>query len=307
MMSDDLEPSIHARSLPEEVSRRRALAERYYERAWPMVKPRIEAHLATYSLAVDALAGAHRRVAEETDLDLTASTRWTAVWEMSGRCLALAYALLTQLRAGHCGEALATARTLHEADRLLDVASWKDAKSPGMMTSQSSHSSTPPPPAAPSILQTDDLLRRWLVDDDKTWVRPKQVRSALDNLERRIGKEMQSAGHQPPPATLPMSQTLYDRLSRAGHNRRGAVRGDAVSVELRLMVYGPHPDPVVRGVYVFWGGAMIEESVLAVGAALMHFYGGEFFRGEVAPLRDAIQAIRKTMPLDPRELEAFRR
>ena len=51
--------------------------------------------------------------------DFGAKTRWMALWELTGRCLALANLFLAELRLGFTAEIVGTIRVLDEGMRLL--------------------------------------------------------------------------------------------------------------------------------------------------------------------------------------------
>ena len=95
-----------------------------------------------------------------------------------------------------------------------------------------------------------------------------------------------------------MRQRDLDVLSRIAHTRRSGVR-DAVSVELREMATGPHPDPVIHADYVEYAGHVIEEVLLAVGDALGRFYGAGWFATNVKPLIESLTRLRQMVPLGP--------
>lgn len=64
---------------------------------------------------IEQLARFHAEIVDRTDIDLAAETRWVAILESTSRCLALADALVDQLRRGYASETAGTARVLHEA------------------------------------------------------------------------------------------------------------------------------------------------------------------------------------------------
>jgi hypothetical protein len=64
------------------------------------VRPLIEGHLAVYGVALDQLERAHQRIADITDLDLSGETRPAAVWQVAGRCIGFARAVLVLAREG---------------------------------------------------------------------------------------------------------------------------------------------------------------------------------------------------------------
>lgn len=61
----------------------------------------------------------------------------------------------------------------------------------------------------------DELLRRWLADDDKSWVRPKEARGAVVRKEARARKRMEEQGVETPEASVEeVGRDIYDLLSR---------------------------------------------------------------------------------------------
>jgi hypothetical protein len=287
----DLNVFVRDRPLPEAVvaARKAAAAER--EANATIVEPRIASQLAAGRLAIESLVAPHTHVGDGTDLDLEGDTRQAAVWIVAGRCLGLANALLDLLEKGYAAEVIPTARTLHETNRLLDAL----------------------------VDEGDDaLLIRWLKDEDADWVRPRETREARENMVARLRATMATALEEAeaaseddrvrdlkaaieemdatPPELWKMSLSIYDVLSRIGHTRRSGTN-DGVSIPLRQMITGPHPDPAIRGDYVEWSSALIEETMLAVGAALSRFFGPNYFKQGVEPILTAFKAVRAYHPL----------
>jgi hypothetical protein len=270
-MNGLFEPPISKRELPQEVRGKRELAAQEDERSTKVLEPRIEAHIAAYEIALQELEDFHQRLADETDLDLIGDTRLAAVWQMAGRCIGLARAILVLLRLGFCGEAVVLGRSLHEADRLLDA--FADS-------------------------QECDLLDQWLSDEGRhRWVRPRETREARDRSELRLDEAMRQAGVPPVKRTWNLSDELYDRYSAAAHNRRAWVQ-DAVSPDLRTMARGPHPSTIRRAVTIASVGGLVEEAVQSIGDALSRFYGPKFFAKHIQPLITSFKAMRDTQPLD---------
>jgi hypothetical protein len=124
------------------------------------IQPRIDGHLVTYDGVLDELAQAHALIADTMDFGFRGQTRWAAVWELSGRCIALSRCAMAQLRAGFASETVPTLRSIHEATGLLSL-----VRGPG---------------------QTK-LLRRWLNDEE---LGAQKVRSAVNQLEKPMLAEM---------------------------------------------------------------------------------------------------------------------
>ena len=240
-----------------------------------VAQPRIEAMLTACKLTAQQLEEWHRRVADETDLDLTGYSRASAIWLLSGRCLGLLRALLVQVEAGICTEAIVTGRAIHEATRVLMVFDDPDE---------------------------DELLRLWLDDEGKySYVQPKAAREANDRYEQKLAEAMERSGLPRIRATKDLAEELYDRQSRVAHSRRSSVV-DAVWLPGRQMAYGFHPSAIRRAGYASWAGTMTVEVTNAVGDALRAFFGPGFFANEVVPLRESVDAVRRDAKLDERSI-----
>jgi hypothetical protein len=240
------------------------------------IQPRIDGHLLVYDGVLDALANAHARIANTLDFGLGADTRWAAVWEMSGRCIALSRCAMAQLRAGFASETVPTLRSIHEATRLLSL-----VRGPG----------------------ETNLLRRWLRADH---IGAQRVRSAVHRIERPIVAQMRAEGINVDANLYELGQQVYEVLSAPAHNTREGFR-ESVSTPLRTFAYGPHPDPVTRAVHVDYGGELLEEVLLVVGISLgTTFLGPDYFRDEIQPLQQQLHAIRDQMPVDPETVHGMR-
>jgi hypothetical protein len=65
------------------------------------------------------------------------------------------------------------------------------------------------------------------------------------------------------------------------------------------MAYGLHPSPIERASAAQWAALMTIEVVLAAGDALRALYSRPtFFTERIVPLRDSIQAVLQSTPLD---------
>jgi hypothetical protein len=272
---DQLEPSIRAGlELSDDVKRAREAATEVNERRLAVVQPRIEGHLTTYDMVTTALVDAHQRIAETMDFGLGGGTRWTAVWEMSGRCIALCNCAIAQLRAGFGAEVVPTLRAIHEAGQLLSVLA-----EPGEW----------------------GVLKEWLGDG---YISAAKARAAEERINEPVIAELKRLGIELHGAPKPtdLGKQIYDVLSKPAHNMRIALR-ESFSVPLRLYSYGPHPDPTLRAVNVEYAGQLLEEVVLRVGSALgTRFLGKDWYDETIKPLAAALEAIREEMPLDPRAM-----
>jgi hypothetical protein len=265
-----LEPPFRKRELPEPVARQRAVAERRQSLDASRLQPYIDGHLLTYSTALDQLERDHQGLADQTDFAMTGDTRYAASWQLAGRCIGLARAVIYLLRGGFCAEAVALQRTLHECARLLE---------------------------AVSDSAEDELTCKWLDDVGSDYVSAKEARMAEERADQRRAEQMREAGDKPIGGTAHLSRDMYDKLSWSGHNRRRATQEFVVEA-LRTMSRGPHPDAVVRGAYVRWGGDVIEEAVLSIGEAMIRWHGPSYFLRRIQPLQESFRAIRQEMPLE---------
>jgi hypothetical protein len=208
----DLHPKVTGRDLPAEVTElreARAIEEQELDEHW---EPRIQAHITALTSEVERVIEMHRRVADLTDLELDAETRWSAIWLLSGRCLAICRVVLHDHRGGFASEAVGTLRSLWEAAMLL---------------------------TALASSSEDDLLRRWLADEE--WVRPSEAREAVVRKEARAHENMKAEGLEPPDESVKEAgRDIYDLLSRAAHHRRGGFP-ESRQTDLRVFAYGPHP------------------------------------------------------------------
>lgn len=264
------EPRLRLAKLSDEVLEAREVTRLREAVLDQQLAPGVEAHLATYRMAFDALEDLHQRIADTTDLDLVGDTRPSAVWQAAGRCISLARAMLVLLEAGFSAEAVVLGRTLHEADRLLNALA-DDSE--------------------------DELLNTWLADAGRDYVTAKNARLAHERAEAQIDELLAERGLPTIESTIEHSRELYDWFSKAAHNRRGWVQ-ENVSPPLRTMIRGPQP-PERRAGTVEVLGHTLEEAVNCVGEALGRFYGPDFRKAKIAPLVDSFYAIREASPLMP--------
>lgn len=291
---DGLDVAVRGRHLTDEIKQRRWISNAANARVAKLLQPRIDAHIQSYSLALDKVDDAHRAIADHTDLDLSGDTRQAAAWIVSGRCIAYARAVVTLVGAGFGAESAVEMRAMHEATRLLGALA--DHEEP-------------------------DLLRRWLRDAGKQWVRPWETRAAQERLHDRIRASMEAArdearatgdstrvgeieaalaaGQMAEGETITSAALqIYDVLSRVAHTRRSG-SSDSLSVGLRTMATGPHPDPAIRASYVDYAGRIIEEMLLTVGEVLDRFYPEGWFMENVNPLIDDLHQLSRSSPIDP--------
>jgi hypothetical protein len=271
------ETLVRPSSLDDAVAATRARADATYAKYEPIAQPRIEAVLTACRLASDQLERWHRHLIEESDLDPEAYSRPAAAWLLSGRVLGLLRAIYVQVAAGICNEAIVTMRALHEANRVL---------------------------FAFGVPGSDDLIGVFLDDVGKHgYVKQGAARAAEARFEDLLAEAMEAQGLPRLEGVNAKTEGMYDRLSRFAHNRRSTVL-DQYAAEERRMAYGVHPSPFRRAAYVDLAAAMTVEAVNTVGDAFGSFYPEGFYRDKVIPVRDSIEAVRSTCPLDPESIRA---
>ncbi|HET8893029.1 MAG TPA: hypothetical protein VFM96_02895 [Gaiellaceae bacterium] len=262
-----LEPPINARPLPADVVALRAIADAQARHFDAELQPRIDRHIAVYQEAVNTLIGAHRALADETDIELGTDTRWAAIWEMSGRCLAIGNVLLHDLRGGFASEAIGSLRSLHEASQLLSALSFHEE---------------------------DEVVRRWLKGE---FVRPREAREVQRRKQELALARMAKAGIAPEGGdVVALGREIYGLLSEGSHHQR-SVMAESMAPALRRFTYGPHPDARNRASHVEYAGELLEEVVIVVGDAFADLLGRDFYVQRVRPLQEALARIREEAPL----------
>jgi hypothetical protein len=227
-VSGRLAPPIADRDLAEEVLRGRDAATQLFEETRAAVEPAIRGRIAAYRAVLDDLAELLRIPLDTSDLDLTADTRWTALWQLSARSISLAHGLLLQVEAGLCAESFPTARAIFEANRLIEVFLDRNET---------------------------DLLHQWLNDVPP---KPATVQRAIDRIDARYDAMLVRAGERPPASRRRLAKQLYAALSESAHLRRSNTQL-AVSSSLRTLVVGPDPDWGRRAYFVGWAGEVVWE------------------------------------------------
>lgn len=259
-----LEPLVQRRPLPAEVRALRDLAADEAQKRERELGPPVAAHLAAYEAAVERLVGAHAGIANGTDLGIGTDTRWSAIWEISGRCLSECRLLLYALRGGFSVESSSNERAVFEAMYLLTA-----------------------------IAFDDEVLRRWLAGD---YVRPKTARGVVAKKQELAHERMREAGIEPDGDVVSSGEWLYDYFSRSAHHRRAPMTV-SVSLDRREFAYGPHPDPVRRSVEIWHAGQTIETALIVVADSLAYIVErgdlAEFLREQGA----ALEAVRQRYPL----------
>lgn len=275
--TEDFEPDIRPGiELPPEVLEAREAAKRLYERMEHVLQPRIDGHLVAYRIVLDDLLEAHRYIGDTMDFGLGARTRWTAVWEMSGRCLGLCNAALSLLSDGFASETVPTFRSIHEAGQLLTVLAG-----PG----------------------EERLLRRWL---DDTYIGAAQARAAEARINRPTVQALKKQGTELKGDQQDLGSQVYNIMSKPAHNMRIGF-AESRSVPTRRFSYGRHPDAGHRAVHVEYGGQLLEEVTLRIGSAFASRFLGRYFYAEtIKRLLLSIRAVRDEMPIDPRTVNRLR-
>jgi hypothetical protein len=273
---EDFEPVIRGGlSVPAAVINTRLAAQADARRLEPLIAPRIEGHLLVYERALDELIDAHCGIADTMEFGFRGQTRWAAVWELSGRCIALSRAMLSQIRAGFASEVAPTMRSVHEACQLLTVVTG-----PG----------------------EEVLLARWLDSQD---IGVQAARSAENRISRPFIRYLSEQGITLEGNQYLLNKEVYEILSAPAHNMRDGFL-ESVSPGTRQFAYGPHPDWRQRAVHAEFAGQQIEEVVLRVGSGLStRFLGADFYRDTIQPTLAEIKAVRIAMPIDPPTVRAL--
>lgn len=280
------------------VDARREQAERLNAKLEEVIAPRIKAHLDAADAAMNACAGIVDYISDRTDLSLDRDSRQVAVFLLIGRLTGLGRATIALLRQGFCAEVVPTIRVMHETSRVLHTVADRNES---------------------------EMLERWLADD---WVKPWEARKASDRLRQRsaagladmkaqaeaMGREdlaqqfaelMETAIQGEDDLKLSeQSRNIYAVLSQIGHSRRSGIT-DALSVPLRRLTTGPHPDPRIRGEYVMYGSLIIEEALLSIGDGISTAFWLGMFTLSIKPLVDTLGTVREAHPLEPEALDAI--
>jgi hypothetical protein len=260
---------VRARALPDEVVQLRQEVAEEHKGLDALLQPSIDVHIAAYSVAVDEVIAAHRVIAEETDIAIRANTRWSAIWELSGRCLAVCRVVLHDLRGGFTSEAVGSLRALYEASVLLGAVAFHG---------------------------DEDAVRRWL-EDDVSWVRPQHARSVMQQKEELAHERMRAQGIEPEGQGLTeLGGEIYDLLSRPAHHRRGGFP-ETTAPELREFVYGPHPNAEVRARHVSYAGELIETALIVVIDSLGDILGRDYAHDALPRMQQGLEAVRNRFPL----------
>ncbi len=264
----DLEPPfLLNKEVPPEVATAREQEIRNANANREIFESRIERHLEVHRNGLEHLHDTHQWIADHYDFDLAGDTRYAAAWQMAGRCLGIAYLMVDALKLGYTGEVVHLARSLHEADRLLDAFVM-----PG----------------------EDALLRQWLRGGH---VSPSDARKAEERFDKFLNEKMKEAGYEPTVENrAELSRTMYGKLSPPAHHDRESTE-EAVAPGLRMMIVGECGAWVRRAETVEALLLFVEEALLSVGDALSKFMGPNWWEEHVIPFRNLFAELRAVEPL----------
>jgi hypothetical protein len=266
------EPDAYIEHLRQKAAEDAAEAERF-------LRPAIEAHLDTYQHGIDFLAFAHAQVIDRSDLDLAEATRSTAVWDIAGRAISLANALIDQLRRGYGPQTIGTTRLMFEAVSLLEalieapeivVRKWLDGKHIPMSEARK-HMVT----LAVRSVEESAEAGEGVLDNPAYQTLAADIEATLE-YEKFIQEKQEGTAPEGIAAIVEhIHREEYDELShkRGGHNDRESLEF-ARDARLRQYVYGPHPDPRVQAGYVVNAGHDIQRVVIVAGFAFAKFFFG---------------------------------
>jgi hypothetical protein len=267
LLVSDIEPPVEPRDLPPEVAELRGRAAEEHEWLDETAQPNIDARIEALAQEVEHVIDVHRQIADRTDLEIRADTRWSAIWELSCRCLAICRVVLHDLRGGFTSEAVGSLRTLFEAAELLGAVAFH---------------------------AEEDLVRRWLAGE---WIRPRDARQAMGRKAALAEQRMKSAGLEPPErGPVETGAEIYDLLSQPAHNRRGG-SPETISVPLREFVYGPHPNAERRAHHLAYAEQLIETALLIVIDSLSDIIGREYANNALPAMQQRLEQARERFPL----------
>jgi hypothetical protein len=265
----ELEPDVQPQDLAREIKELRERVAEEHRRLDADLQPHIDAHIEAHANEVDRVIALHKFIGDSTDLEIGADTRWSAIWELSGRCLAICRVVLNDFRAGFTSEAIGSVRTLFEAAELLTAIAYHEE---------------------------ENALRRWL---DGEFIRPKTAREVVGRKETLARQRMKEAGMEPEGrAVSEVSYELYDDLSKPAHNMRGGFP-EAVSVLLREFTYGPHPNAEVRAHHLSYAEQFIETTLIVVIVSLSDIMNREREQvwADIGAMKERLERVRVKFPL----------
>jgi hypothetical protein len=283
----DFEPEVQGEELPAEVAELRVQVAAEHADLDEALQQLIDAHIAVYAEEIERVIAAHKAVADETDLEIRAATRWSAIWELSGRCLAISRVVIHDLRGGFASEAIGSLRALFEAMYLVAAIVF----GPG---EEGQAAEACEEDAQGRETANEDVLPKWLAGE---WVRPKTAREAVARKEK-LAKERMREARVPfeGRGVATVGAELYDLLSQPAHHRREGFR-ETVSVELREFTYGPHPNAEVRARHVEFAGHLLETALLVVIDGLADIIGRDYAREAAPAMQARLEQVRRDAPL----------
>ena len=264
-MPSDLNPRLSPRDLAANIRCNRALQAVKDEQDRTRFEDVIAAHARTREMALDTLAEAHQASADRWDFELTRDSRPAAMWQMRGRCIGIARAILHLLAHGYAAELPHLGRALHEAVRLLDALGDPDE---------------------------DELLRKWLAG---RYVSPTEVRKAEQRREERLAAAMTGEGRPELPRTEALTRQIHKRLSQAAHHQRSAVQAEVAPL-LRTMTTGVVAWEL-RGRDAPMLLLLVGEAIDSVGGALERFHGPPWYAESIKPYKARFEALQQELPL----------
>lgn len=260
----NLEPVVSKRPLPIEVRALRDLAIEEHKKRELELAGGVAAHVNAYEEAIERLIGIHAEIASESDIGLGTDTRWSAIWELAGRCLSECRLLLHALRGGFSVESAANERAIFEALYLLGA-----------------------------VTEDDDILRKWLAGE---YVRPKTARAVMAKKQERARERMRAEGVPVEGDLVSSGNWIYDHFSQSAHHRRGPITR-SISLERRSFAYGPHDDPRRRAQDVENAGHTIETALIVVADSLSYVVGRDDLQAFLGEQARELEAVRQSYPL----------
>lgn len=287
---DPLSPPYQAEALSKEVVTNRAASKAYEAARLTQASKVLEEHCKCYKGVVEELSLVHARVVEQLNFSLDERTRWSAIWIMSGRSLALANAYLNLVATGFGAESIPVARAMHEGLQLLDAFTAGgygfDKEVPDEIRV----------PEEKRLKKCNRLLEKWLADKGMEYVKPSEAREAIHRSEEVLRAIAKFTGADPiPEGAKKQAAHIYDLMSRMSHNRRGGL-GDSYSPTLREFSYGPHSSTSNWITQVSYSGTLIE-SLLYSMRMMFDLFVEEGWGEEARHLQDRIDRVRAEFPL----------
>lgn len=294
---NQIEPDAYIEHLRQKAAETYAEAER-------ALRPKIEGHIDTYQAGIDALAQTHAELIDRSDLDIDEATRSTAVWDLSGRAISLADALIDQLRRGYGPQSIGTTRLMFEAVTLLEamteapeevVRKWLEGRHVPVREARE-HLITLAVRSAEESAQAGEAV----VDNAAYQALSAEIEATPDYQDFIEKRRAEGRAPEGIAALVEyISRGEYGELShkRGGHNDREGM-AHARDARLRQYFYGPHPDPRALAEYVDLAGHDIQRVVIVTGYAFARFFlGSDYQRDLVGALQHSFETVRRTLPL----------